>query len=305
MKWIPKPQGQIANVDSKWKRLDMVGSVSMLLGIIMLVLGLTLGASEGWTSAAFLAPFLLAWPLFAIFFVWEHRLPEEYALLPSSTWQIPNFAVLIAFALYIYGYWGVAFLPMIEISIRVHDEPPIVAALRILPQGVSAGLISIVLTMIPSLVARPRWTIVTGMVSSLIGYALYLQWDRDQTGSRYWWTLFLGGILGSAGMQTVLTGVNVSVMTSVPPQMAGVAGAVLQVAAQIGMTIALSIQAGLLTVNEGWLYNFANVRISWSFELGWGVVWLIMFLVFYRPQRLVNDKEHQVEQGENRAVFAH
>ena len=284
MRWIPKPQGQIANAQSKLKRLDMVGSLSMLAAVILLVLGLTLGASEGWTSAAFLAPFLLSWPLFALFFVWEHYLPVEYALLPSSTWRIPNFAVLIAFALYIYGFWGVAFLPIIEISLRVHEESAIVAALRILPQGIAAGAISVVLTLLPGLVARPRWTIVIGMIASFIGYALFLQWDEDQVGNRFWWTIFLGGIIGSAGMQAVLTGVNVTVMTSVDPEMAGVAGAVLQVSSQVGNAVALSIQAGLLTVNEGWLYNFANVRVSWYFELGWGVVWLIMFMAFYRPR---------------------
>ena len=306
MKWIPKPRGQKADVEAKWKRLDLVGSLSMLIGIILLVLGLTLGASEGWSSAAFLAPFLLAWPLFALFFVWEHRLPEEYALLPSSTWKIPNFSILIAFALYIYGYWGVAFLPMIEISYRVHEEPAIIAALRIMPFGVSAGLISIALAMIPALVARPRWTIVSGMIACFIGYALFIQWDRDQTGARYWWTIFLGAIIGSAGMQAVLTGINVTVMTSVNPEMAGVAGAVLQVSCQVGNAIALSIQAGLLTVQEGWIYNFNNVRASWLFELGWGVVWLIMFMVFYRPVKEPAEGLDGAELGtEKRHVAAH
>lgn len=298
MKWIPKPKGQIANVDGKWKRLDLVGSFSMLFGIILLVLGLTLGASEGWTSAAFLAPFILSWPLFAFFFVWEHRLPAEQALLPSSTWRIPNFAVLIAFALYIYGWWGCAFLPIIETSLRVHEEPAIVAALRITPQGVAAGLISLVLAKYPALVARPRWTLSMGMIATFIGYALFLQWDKNQTGSRFWWTLFLGGIIGSAGMQTVFTTVNVAVMTSVNPDMAGVAGAVLQVSCQVGNAVALSVQAGLLTVNEGWLFNFSNVRASWYFELGWGVLWLVMFLVFYRPtKRLANGQVDGAEKG--------
>lgn len=76
----------------------------MLLAIIFLILGLTLGASNGWRTAGFLVPFLLSCILFPLFFVWEARLPEEYALLPSSVWRIPNFAVLAVVALYIYGW---------------------------------------------------------------------------------------------------------------------------------------------------------------------------------------------------------
>jgi hypothetical protein len=74
-------------------------------------------------------------------------------------------------------------------------------------------------------------------------------------------------------------------MTAVPPSQAGVAGATLQSAYQVGAAVALSIQAGLMTVHEGGVENFANVQASWYFELGWTVCWLIVFLVFYRPAR--------------------
>ena len=99
--WIPKPKGANANVAEKWKRLDLVGSFSMLAGIVLLILGLTLGASLGWKTAGFLAPFLISWFLFAFFFIWEAKIPQEYALLPAKTWKIPNFAILIVFALYV------------------------------------------------------------------------------------------------------------------------------------------------------------------------------------------------------------
>jgi hypothetical protein len=76
----------------------------MLAAIILLILGLTLGASYGFKKAGFLAPFLISMVLFPFFFFWEARLPEGYALLPPSTWFIPNFTILIVFALYIYGW---------------------------------------------------------------------------------------------------------------------------------------------------------------------------------------------------------
>jgi MFS family permease len=102
--WIPKPKGTAATVESKWKRLDLVGAFTMLAAIILLILGLTLGASFGYKTAGFLAPFLISFVLFPFFFFWEARLPEGYALLPPATWRIPNFTILIVFALFIYGW---------------------------------------------------------------------------------------------------------------------------------------------------------------------------------------------------------
>jgi hypothetical protein len=305
--WIPKPKAALASADSKLKRLDLVGSLSMLFGIILLILGLTLGASYGWKTAKFLVPFLLSWVLFAVFFVWEAKSPQEYVLLPAKTWRIPNFAILIAFALYIYGWWAVNFLPFVEIFVKVYNERPIIAAVRLLPEGLAAGFMTIFLTIFPKFVSKPRWTIVGGTIAALVGLVMFTQWTGDQLGPKYWSLIFLGGIIGSGGMMAVFTGTNVAVMTSVPPESSGVAGAVLQVALQVGSAVALSIQAGLLTIEEGWIYNFKNVQASWYFQLGWGIVWLIGFVVFYRPAKnAISGDADGAEQGESkRVIMAH
>lgn len=273
----------------------------MLFGIILLILGLTLGASDGWRTPGFLVPFLLSFVLFPFFFIWESRIPAEYALLPPATWRIPNFAILIAFALYIYAWWSLNFLPFIETFVRVHGDIAIIAAVRMLPQGIAAGAITIFLTLYPQYVARPRWPIVIGMVAGLVGYILFI-FSEGMVGDHYWKFIFTGSVIGSAGTMLVFTATNVGVMTSVPPEMAGVAGAVLQVALQVGSAVALSIQAGLLTIEPGNLTNWVNVRISYIFVLGWGVIWLVGFLVFYKPGRKLS-KEEQAEQGER--VVAH
>ena len=96
---VPKTKGdradEITTGREKFKRLDLVGCVSMLIGIILLILGLTLGATYGFKTAKFLVPFLLSWPIFVGFFIWEAKLPTGYALIPPITWRIPNFTLLI------------------------------------------------------------------------------------------------------------------------------------------------------------------------------------------------------------------
>lgn len=298
--YIPKPEGDAADADEKWKRLDLPGSLSMLAGIVLLILGLTLGASDGWKTAKFLVPFLLSWVLFAFFFIWEARIPVEYALLPPSFWRIKNITVLIVFALYIYGWWAVNFLALVETFMRVHEELAIIAAVRLLPEGIAAAAMTFVLTAYPSLVSRPRWPIVSGMVLGIVGYVLMAQ-SGTQVGNDYWRFIFTGGIIGSAATMVVFTATNVGVMTSVPPEMAGVAGAVLQVSLQVGSAIALSVQAGLLTIEPDNLYNWRNIQYSFYFEIGWGILWLIGFVLFYRATK-TETKQDEAEEGR---VVAH
>jgi MFS family permease len=284
--YIPTRRGSDSDSETaKWKRLDLPGSVLMLGATILLVLGLTLGAAQGFKTAAFLVPFLLALVvLFPAFFIWEARIPEEMALLPPSFWRIPNTILLITFALQIYGWWGVNFLAHVETYMKVHHETGILAAVRVLPQGIAAFTVLLFLTFVPKLVSRPRWTVITGMVLAIVGYVLFVQ-NKNFVGADYWKYVFTGSIIGSAGMAACFTATNVALMTSVDPSVAGVAGAMLQVAFQIGSSVTFGAQAGLFTVNEGGLANYENVHASFYFQLGWMAIALISFIIFYRQPK--------------------
>ncbi|WOO78849.1 putative MFS-type transporterc [Vanrija pseudolonga] len=299
---IPASTGKDAeNTDgkAKWRRLDLVGVFLMLSAIVLLILGLTLGASYGWKKAGFLVPFLLSWVLFPAFFIWEARLPEDMALIPTKTWKIPNMIVLTVFALQIYAWWGVNFLALVEVFTTVYHESAILAAVRMLPQGIIAFAVTLLLTFVPRLVARPRYTILIGMTLGLISYILMTRpgdWKHD-----YWRLLFPAFLLGSGGMMAVFTGTNVGIMTAVPEEMAGVAGAIFQVALQMGSAIGFSVQAGLFTIKEGGLTNPTNIHASFYFQLGWVALWLIGFAVLYRPSK--NDSGD--EETGKKVIMAH
>ncbi|KAK8854629.1 hypothetical protein IAR55_003368 [Kwoniella newhampshirensis] len=283
---VPKTKGDKADKCTsrdKFKRLDLIGSFSMLVSIILLILGLTLGASYGWKKAGFLVPFLLSWPIFVFFFFWEARLPEGYALIPPSFWKIPNMTLLIVFALGIYPWWAVNQLPLVERFLVVNNETPIIAAVRMLPQGIAALATAMVIPPLLQKLGNARWPIAVGMLLGAVSYILMIYSDGEIHNNGYWRWYFPAFIIGSGAAMASFLGTNITVMTSVPPSASGVAGAMLQVSLQVGAVLGLSVQAGLLTLNEGSITNYSNVQASFWFQFGWTVLNMLMIVFLFRP----------------------
>lgn len=108
----------------------------IFFAILLLTLGLTFGASNGWTSPAFLAPLIISFFLFPAFFWWEARLGPGLALVEPSTWKYKNLTMWIVLVLYTQGWWTCNQVPIIEVYVYERGDSSIIAALRILPQGI-------------------------------------------------------------------------------------------------------------------------------------------------------------------------
>lgn len=85
---------------------------------------------------------------------------------------------------------------------------------------------------------------------------------------------------------------SIIVLQSVPPSMAGIAGALIQISYQVGISVALAIQAGLLTIRPNGVLNWANVQAAFWFEFGWALLSALLLAVFLRrPDSLLREKE--------------
>ncbi|ODO11041.1 hypothetical protein I350_01643 [Cryptococcus amylolentus CBS 6273] len=289
--WIPKRSGEDAGVQDKRARLDLFGCALMMTAIILLILSLTLGASNGWASPGFIAPFIISLILFPSFFLWESRLPTTHALLPPSIWRYRNFAIWIVFGLLGYTWWSVNFLAFIEYWMDVVGESPMIVSLRVLPQGVAPAAVAIVLSVWGGLMNWPRIAISGGCVLGVAAYVMFI-FSHSHVGEDFWRYLFPSMTFGSAAMMVVFTATNVGTMVSVPSHVGGVAGATLQVSYQLGAAVSFAVQAGLFTVNDGGISNFDNISASLYFEMGFVALWMIMFLVLYRSEnKVVKDGE--------------
>ncbi|EIW68921.1 hypothetical protein TREMEDRAFT_31144 [Tremella mesenterica DSM 1558] len=279
---IPKIPGVRATQAEKWRQFDLIGCSIMLFSNLLLILGLTLGATYGWKTAKFLVPFLLSWPLFIAFFFWERKQPALSALVPSSTWRVPNLALYLWLALCVFGWWGAIQLPLVEIYETVYHESSIISAVRMIPMGIAALVPMLFLPkLLPILRPYSRWFIsFTQIVAASSLLILIYSRGGNIHNNGYWRYQFPAFIVGSfINAMAFLTG-SVLVVTSVPPSMSGVASALIQVAYQIGIVVTISIQAGLLTIHPGSIANFSNVQASWWFQFGWCLLNAILALLF-------------------------
>ncbi|BEJ16611.1 hypothetical protein CspHIS471_0600120 [Cutaneotrichosporon sp. HIS471] len=276
---IPKRASQ-EKEEHRLRRLDMPGVLVMLTAVLCLILALTLGATYGWKTPGFIAPLIISAIAFPSFFWWETRLDDTHAILPPSLWKVPNFAVFLAFGLVILGWWSSNFLPFIQMFVLGGDSM-VRASARTLPEGGAAMVCSIVMIIFPNIITNPRWPIFIAMLL-VAGASLLWTFAPGVDGRGYWTHVFPGMIFGSAGMQVSLISTLVGVMAACPTNMAGVVGAALQTAMHTSSVVALSIQSGMLTTAPGGLKNLTNFRASMYFELGWVLLWLVGFMVFYR-----------------------
>ena len=214
----PKTTGAYAHIctdpKEKFKRLDLVGCFTMLVSIILLILGLTLGASYGFKTAKFLVPFLLAWPLFVFFFFWEARLPDGFALIDPAYWRLPNLALLSVFALGIYPWWATNQLPLVERFLVVYGESPIIAACRMLPQAIAALAVAMVVPIILQKLSSPRIPIALGMLIGAASYLLMIYGHGLVHNNEYWRWYFPAFIIGSGAAMMSFLGTNITVLTS-------------------------------------------------------------------------------------------
>ena len=71
----PSSYSSESNPVPRWKRMDVVGVLLMTGALVCFILSLTQGPIDGWGSASFIAPFIIAFILGPLFFVWGEWRP--------------------------------------------------------------------------------------------------------------------------------------------------------------------------------------------------------------------------------------
>ncbi|KAJ9114008.1 hypothetical protein QFC22_005826 [Naganishia vaughanmartiniae] len=273
-----------ANKFSKLQRLDLFGVFLMTAALLLFILGLTSGTTDGWKNEHFLAPFLISCVLTAAFFVWESKIHEDKALLSMKLLKLPNLVLLCFMAMTPYLWWGTISLSLANYYQIVSHHSAILAAARIIPIGI-AGLVGGTLVQyMPALLSRPKWTIIGGIFIAIVPATVLLILGDGGHGNDYWKYMFPGCAIGSFAIILVFLAENIGIIQAVPPSASGVAGALLQVSLQLGSVVGLSVQAGLYTLVDNDISNWKGTQYGYYFVIAWLAVSLIVFTIFYRPE---------------------
>lgn len=284
---IPKKKGDYSHVTDKIPSLDLFGSLILLGSTGLTVAGLTLGAAHGFSSAFFLAPFIIGILLFPTFLYWEYKRPPFHSLIPHNMWKIPNFWILLAYSVPLSSWWTASNIPFMLVYTRRYGEAPWHAAVRLLASGIASLVTAPILQHFPVLLRLPalRWTITAGAMPAIMGYVLFAQPDNYATD--YWRLVVPGLVLGSMGNTAAYTGSQVSILSAAPPSLSGIAGGMFQVASALGNTLALSVQAAFLSSRPGDVLNNYNLHHAFYFQVGWQALWIVGFLILGRPKETI------------------
>jgi EmrB/QacA subfamily drug resistance transporter len=230
-----------SKADLDHNKLDLPGAVSVTLGLMSLVYGITQAPSKGWGSPEALG-FIGAAVILLAFFLWNEA-RSKHALMPLGIFKVGNVAAA-----------NVAQLPMIAamfsmfffISLYVQTvlgSSPVKTGLSFLPVPIVIGVIS---SIMPKIIGKFGYKVpmVTGplFVSTALFYLSHIS-----VGGSYWVDVFPGLVLMAIGMGQIFISVTIAATAGVPPRESGLASGLLNTSQQIGGALGLAILSGIAT----------------------------------------------------------
>lgn len=285
--WFLMPRTQAVAEDlpgaEKWKRMDLGGVFIMVTCLILFILAFTQGPVEGWSKPIFIAPLIISIVLLPIFLIYEWRMPRGYSLLPHDIYKYPNILPLVIQASAPFLWFATYQLHVATYFQDTLHNTPILAAVKLLPMGITALFVGTSTQIFPWLITRPRFV---QPVASALAFAgsMILAFSKGGHGKDYWRYIFPSEIIGTAGAMIVFIGMNTSLVMSFPIEFAGVGGSFTNVVFQVFGVVGIAIQQGLLATGEG-PDDWTGARNGYFFSSAWILVTGILFMILYRQTK--------------------
>ncbi|SEF38056.1 drug resistance transporter, EmrB/QacA subfamily [Amycolatopsis pretoriensis] len=226
-------------------RLDLMGAVSSTVAMAALVYGLTLAASDGWSSTRTLSSFTVAIVALGILIAAERRHPSP--VLPLGFFsRMRSAAPFLAMLLIPAGQFGFLYFAALFTQDAL-GYSPLLTGLVVLPFTAALVLVNVV---VPRLVARfgERVTGGAGMAALTLGLLWMSLLDASST--------FLSGLLGPFLVLGVGAGLTVAPLTSVllaqgPEERLSAASSLNQGLQQLGGAVGLASLTTVFTAAGG------------------------------------------------------
>jgi EmrB/QacA subfamily drug resistance transporter len=230
--------------DPNEQKLDPVGALLSIVGIVSLVYGLISAPENGWGAPSTLLAFALGVVVLFGFVKWEQRVDEP--MLDMSYFRNPAFSTASGGMILMFlSMFGVMFL-ITQYFQLILGFSPFSAALRFLPM---APIMMIVAPQTPRIVARfgSNRTVAAGMLLVACGFASFsfLQVHTSYTYVFFCFVLLIGGIAMTMSPMTA------AIMSAVPPRRAGAGSAMNDATRELGAALGVAVLGSVAASRYG------------------------------------------------------
>ena len=265
-------------------KFDALGALASTAGMTALVFGLIRSASAGWLDAATQAAVASGLLLLAFFIVNERSAPQP--IMPLRLFADPSRAAAYgARMLFLGAMIGFFFFTTQYLQV-VMRYPPATTGLAFLPMTTVNFAVAL---LVPRLTARfgNGRLLAAGLAVCLVGMAWL---SRVSAADAYLLGVALPMVLIGAGQGMTLSPLTAAGIVGVPPQDAGAASGVVNVAHQLGNSLGLAALVAVAAHGAGaatgatLLLHRVNTALAWS--AGFLVLALLLAALFIlRPKR--------------------
>jgi DHA2 family multidrug resistance protein-like MFS transporter len=216
-------------------RLDPVGAVLSLAGLIALTYGLIEAPERGWTSLATLSSLGAAVALLAAFTAWELR--RDDPMIPLQVFRNGRFSAASAsVTLVFFSLFGALFL-LTQILQLVLDYTPLQAGAAALPFAVTVGITSPIAAILSKQRGSAKIPVAAGLALMAAGLTIMANSTAGSGLGHY----ILATVLMAAGMGFAMAPATDSIMGALPTDQTGVGSAVNDTTREIGGVLGVAV----------------------------------------------------------------
>jgi EmrB/QacA subfamily drug resistance transporter len=220
-------------------RLDPVGAILSLAGLVALTYGVIEAPDRGWTSVATLAVLGVAIALLAAFVAWELR--RDDPMVPLQVFRNARFtAASFSVTLVFFSLFGALFL-LTQILQFVLGYSPLQAGASALPFALTVGITSPVAALLSKKRGSAKIPVAAGLGLMAAGLAIMAS---STPGSGFWHYIF-ATVLMAAGMGFAMAPATDSIMGALPAAQAGVGSAVNDTTREVGGVLGVAVMGSV------------------------------------------------------------
>ncbi|WP_405010691.1 MFS transporter [Kitasatospora sp. NBC_01539] len=226
-------------------RLDVPGALTVTLGLLALVFGLTMAGEHGFGDARALTGLLAGVVLLVAFYFVEKRSPQPLVpvrVLHRRTVIWGNVAGLIAFV----TETSLVFLMTLYLQ-KVLGFSPLAAGLSFAVLGLGTVIGGVTAARVIGRIGTTP-ALVTGGIVQAVATAALLGLGDDRS---WMWLLLLATFVGGVGNMLVIVGFMVTATSGLPDEDQGMATGVATMTQQIGITMGTPIMSAIATAGIG------------------------------------------------------